>query len=342
MRPLTYCLCALFIASTAMAADPALLGLVPADSGVIIGIDIDRISSTRFGQAIYSQMQAQSKDFTGLAGNAELELVRGVSELLLAAPVNNRGNRGVVLVRGSFTPAALQALAAGTTESSFQGVRILTRQQKQPLSIAILEPSLLLGGDPQSVRSAIARRSLPGSPDPVLTAQARELGASYDIWLVAGGGLAGLAPQKPPSQFGALAGNLEKSIQQLGAGVKFGPMLQISVDVATRTDKDATAMADALKMLIGLAASGKNAQQVKPMLDSLQLRVEANTVKLNIVIPEDQLMATMQPAGTRRTRMTGRSPELVIQGSSPQNAGVTIQSSPSDMGVVTLPAPKPQ
>ena len=110
------------------------------------------------------------------------------------------------------------------------------------------------------MRSAIARRSLPGSPDPVLTAKARELGASYDIWLVAGGGLAGLARQAPQSQVGTVAGNLEKSIQQLGAGVKFGPIVQISVDVATRTDKDATAMADALKMLIGLAASGKNAE----------------------------------------------------------------------------------
>ncbi len=179
---------------------PRCSDLVPADSGVIIGIEIDRISSTRFGQAFYSQMQARSKDFTGLAGNAELELVRGMREILIAAPVNNRGNRGVILVRGSFTPAGLQALAAGTTESSFQGVRILTRQQKQPLSIAILDPTLLLGGDPQTVRSAIARRSLPGSPDPVLTAKARELGASYDIWLVAGGGLAGLARQAPQSQ----------------------------------------------------------------------------------------------------------------------------------------------
>ena len=78
------------------------------------------------------------------------------------------------------------------------------------------------------------------------------------------------------------------------------------------------------------------------MLDSLQLRVDANTVRLNLAIPEDQLMATMQQAGTRSTRTTGGSPEVVIQGSGSQNTGVTIQSSPSDMGVVTLPGPKPQ
>jgi hypothetical protein len=344
MRLLThrFCFCALLLASTAMAADPALLGLVPADSGVLIGVNIDRISSTRFGQAIYSQMRAQSKDFTGLVGNAELELVRGMREILIAAPVNNRGNRGVFLVRGTFTPAGVQALAVGTTESSFQGIRILTRQQKQPLSIAILDDSLLLGGDPQTVRSAISRRSLPGSPDPVLTARAREMSESYDVWLVARTSLADLARQAPQSQFGTLAGGLEKSIQQLGAGLKFGPTLQITVDLATRTDKDATAMADALKMLIGLAASGKNAQEVKPMLERLQLRVEANTVKLNMEIPEDEVMTAMEQTRARRARTTGGSSEVVIQGSGPQNTGVTIQSSPSDMGVVTLPGPKGQ
>ncbi len=337
-----FCFGAILLATTAFAADLELLRLVPADSGVLIGINIDQISSTRFGQAIYAQIQAQSKDFTGLAGSPEFELVRGMREILIAAPGGNQKNRGVFLVRGSFSPAGVEALARGATETNFQGIRILTKPQKQPLSVAVLNSSLLLGGDPQSVRAAIARRSLAGSPDPVLTAKARELSASYDVWLVARASLADLARQAQPSQFGSLAGGLEKSIQQMSAGLKFGPMLQVSVDLTTKTEKDATAMADALKMLIGMAASGENAQQMKPVLDNLQLRAEANSVKLDIAVPEDQLMTAMQPAGTRRAARTTGSSEVVIQGSTPQGGGVVIQSSPGDMGVVTLPGPKPR
>lgn len=345
MRPLNYCICALFAISAATAADPALLDMVPADSGVVIGIGVERIASTRFGQAIYRQIEVESRGLTGAAGKAQFEFVRGIRDVLITAPANNRGRRGVVLVRGSFPPGALQIFAAGAVESSFQGIRIFTRQQKQPLSVAFLEPSLLLGGDPQSVRAVIARRGSSGVPDPVLMAQAREMSASYDAWLVARASLADLARQAPRPELGTLAGEMEKSIQQIGAGLSFGPMLRISMNLATRTEKEAAAMGDALKMLIGLAASGKNAQEIRPMLDGLQLRVDANTVKLDLEIPEEQVIAAVEQARTRRARTTGTtggSSEIVIQGSRPEDSGVTIHSSPADMGVVTLPAPKPQ
>jgi hypothetical protein len=343
MRLLRYCFCAFALASTVKAADPALLERVPAGSGVLIGVNIDRISSTRIGQAIYSQMQVQSRDFTGIAGNAEFELVRGIREILIAGPAGNQQNRAVMLIRGTFTPAGLKALAAGTAESSFQGIRIFTGQQRQqPFSVAILDDGLLLGGSPQAVRSAVARRGLPGSPDPVLTARAREMNESYDVWFVARTSLAELARQAPQPQFGALAGSLEKSIQQIGVGLKFGPTLQLAVDVVARTDKDAVAVENAIRMLIGLALSGKNAQEIKPVLDKLQFRVEANTVKLDLEIPEDHVMAAMEKVSAGRARAAAGSTEVVIQGSDPANTGVTIQSSPRDMGVVTLPAPKPQ
>lgn len=337
MRPW---LCALLLTSTALAADPALLDLIPADSGVIIGINIEQISSTRFGQTVYSQIQAQTKDLSALAGNPAFDLLRSIREVLIAAPANNKQkNRGVFLMRGTFDDNTVRTLASGAAESNFQGIRIYTKpQQKQPMSIAVLDPTLMLGGDPQNVRAAIARRSLPGSPDPVLTAKAREMGGSYDLWLVARASLADLAGQSPQPQLGTFAAGLEKSIQQISAGLKFGPILQVSVDLATRTDKEASAMADALRMVISMAASGQNAQQMKPVLDNLQLRAEANTVKLNIAVPEDQLMSAVQSAGTRSTRGAGSS-EVVIQGSTPPNAA----AGPSQEGmVVTLPGPNPQ
>jgi hypothetical protein len=337
------CFCALLLTSAAFAADPALLDLIPADSGVIIGINIEQISSTRFGQIVYSQVQsqllAQGQDLGALSGAPGMALLRSIRQVLIAAPANKQQkNRGVFLMRGTFDDNTVRALASGAAESNFQGVRIFTKpQQKQPLSIAVLDPTLMLGGDPQNVRAAIARRSLPGSPDPVLTAKARELGASYDLWLVARASLADLAGQSPQPQLGALAGGFEKSIQQIAAGLKFGPTLEVSVDLATRTDKDAAAMADALKMLITMAASGQNAQQMKPVLDNLQLRADGNTVKMNIVVPEDQLMSAMESAAARSgsTRRTGSS-EVVIQGSTPPNAA----SQPQQGGmVVTLPGP---
>ncbi|HOL71798.1 MAG TPA: hypothetical protein PKW45_10155, partial [Bryobacteraceae bacterium] len=194
-----------------------MLDMVPADSGVIIGIDLERIASTRFGQTIRRQIEEESRSLIGDASNAQLEFIRGIRGILLAAPANNRGGRGLVLVRGSFPPAALQTFAAGAVESSFQGVRIFTKQQKQPVAVAFWEPSLLVGGDPETVRAFIARRGSSGAPDPVLMAQAREMNASYDAWLVARASLMDLARHAPRPEFNTLAGGMEKSIEQIGA-----------------------------------------------------------------------------------------------------------------------------
>ncbi|HOQ46344.1 MAG TPA: hypothetical protein PK157_13580 [Bryobacteraceae bacterium] len=318
-----------------------MLDMVPADSGVIIGIDLERIASTRFGQTIRRQIEEESRSLIGDASNAQLEFIRGIRGILLAAPANNRGGRGLVLVRGSFPPAALQTFAAGAVESSFQGVRIFTKQQKQPVAVAFWEPSLLVGGDPETVRAFIARRGSSGAPDPVLMAQAREMNASYDAWLVARASLMDLARHAPRPEFNTLAGGMEKSIEQIGAGLAFGPMMRISVNLAMRTQKEAAAMGDALKMLIGLAVSGKNAQQIRPMLDGLELRVDANMVKLDLPIPEEHVITAIEQA-RKRERATAGSSGVVIQGAKPQDSGVTVHSSPDDMGVITLPAPKPQ
>lgn len=334
----------------APAADSTLFQLVPPDSGVIIGLNLDEIRASSFGQSIFSQAQAnmgpEMKKFIETTG---FDPLRDIDRILIAAPARNQKSRGLFLLRGSFdrTRFAELAVQPGTTASAYRGVQVLTmkKQGAEPMSVACFDASLVVGGDPESVRAAILRRDQGAAPNAALAAKVNELGATNDIWMVSRVSPAELTGEVAAGKIG---GNPQmemlKSIEQVSGGLKFGSDLMLTADVTTRTPAEAQNIAATLRLFIGLAASGnRNAKDAAAILQKLALRAEGNSVKLSFSMPEAEIRksfeAAMQQALARGARPAGGAAVRVAT-PKPAPTGITIYSSPKDMGVVTLPPPK--
>ncbi len=320
------------------AESPDLVRFAPPDSGVLIGVNLEQIRSSDLGKSLLAKANLESAGLQKFIAMSGFNPLRDIGEILISAPAKGQKGRGLFLLSGSFDPTRFAELAVqpGMSASTWRGVQIITKKQEQPLSLACLNSTIVVGGDPESVRTAIARRSNGGGPDPELAAKAAEMRAANDIWLVSRVSPADLTDKVPA---GAVAGNpqleLLRSVEQASGGMKFGPDLLLTADLTAHTPKDAETIASTMRLFIGLAASSqRDAKQAGAILEKLALRAEGNSVKLSFSIPQAELTKSIESAMTRAAQV--RLPEPPR----PEPTGVTIYSSPKDMGVKELPPQK--
>lgn len=352
-------LVASFCCAFAWGADPALMNFAPPDSGVVIGINLDQIKASDLGQTIVSKLDnADLKKFVATIG---FDPLRDLHEILIAAPARNQKSHGLFLLRGAFDPARLAEVAAkqpGMTASNYRGLVIMTTngQGSEPMSLVCLNNSLMVGGDPESVRTAVSRNGAGPGPNPDLASKAAEMSLGYDIWLVSRVSPADFTGDAPATKFGGgVQMELLRSIEQASGGIKFGTNIVIAADLTTHTPKDAEGIASVLRLIIGLAASNqRNAKQAAAILEKLSLNADGNSVKLSFSMPQAELAQAVRSSfesmmsqvksgathgssqGTRPAGVVWPSPAGVVR-PKPQPTGVTIYSSPRDMGTVTLP-----
>ena len=125
-------------------------------------------------------------------------------------------------------------------------------------------------------------------PDPKLLARITELSGTCDLWAVSTVPLSDLPASYSGGQFsGILQGDLVRSILEISGGLKFGASIQVSVEVVTRTDKDATALADVVRFLVGMAKVG---------VQDLDLKTQGEVMRLSLSIPEAELEKAAQRA----------------------------------------------
>ncbi len=340
----------------AWAADPALLRLAMPDATVLVGIRVDQIKSSPLGQLILSQADVADEDFKKIVQMIGFDPLRDIHEVLIcapAAPAKQRA-RALALMRGVFDPARLPMLAklGGAQLTTHEGIAIATaKQDNQEFSVAVIDPATLVLGDLESVREAIARRVTGSRLSPRLLAKAEALSQAYDIWgvtITPPGALAKGVPD--PMLQGMLKGDALQSIREASGGLRFGKDIRIALEVVTRSEKDAASLGDVFKFFTGLALTQGRSEQAK-VLESIQLKVEGATLKFGLTIPEQQVAQMIEAqkkalAAQRRKARPKPVPgepapvETAPVKTSPQETGITIYSSPKDMGVVKLPGPK--
>lgn len=333
------------------AADPELLKLAMPDAAVLVGVRLDQIRTSPLGRTMYSQIDSQESEFRKAVALLGFNPLTDLNEILIAGPAATGAQQVLVLVRGAFDPARLPVLAqmGGAEVSTFQGVQIATlKQQQQTFSAACLDKTTLVMGDPKSVRGAIGRRSGGLRVSAKLVSRADALSKIYDIWLVSLAPPGMMAKHVPdPKLGGLLKGDALQSIQEASGGVRLGRDIRFALELVTRSEKDASSLADVFKFLTGLAVTQGKPEQAK-LLENLQFNVEGTRVRFGLTIPEQEIakmieaqkQAAVAAAARKKARAKPGSGEPVIVGSSPEDTGVTIYSSPKDMGVVKLPPPK--
>jgi hypothetical protein len=283
--------------AAANAADSSLLGLAPADSDVLIGINLKQIRESDFGKLIAGQAAAadnsEFKAFTVNGFNPLLDL----DEVLIAGPAKQKPE-ALVMLRGRFDAAKLSKLAAagGMQGADYHGVRILAKpgQQQGFSALAVVDPTLIVGGNEASVRAFVDRHGEGPGPSAAIAAKAAEAYKANDIWVVLHAAPSTFVPAGAAS--GPMA-DLLQSIEQMSLGLKFGSDIVLALDAVTHTPKDAEGLAAAVRLFSGMAAVNQAGnKQVAALLQKLKVDSEGNTAKLSMAIPEAEAEAAIKDA----------------------------------------------
>ena len=233
------------------AADPGLLSLAMPDARVMIGVNVEQARVSPFGRYLIGQFAGHEAELQSLIDASGFDPRRDVREVLIASNGESGGRSGLVLARGTFDVARIieAALSQGQTAEVYKNVEILSGDPLGKQTLAFLDETLVVAGEPADVRAAIDRRSAAGSSGSGMAAQVNQLSASQDVWFVS---------LVPPSLLVANATMLDKVLQASG-GVKFGSDVVLTLRTVSQTDKEATALADSVKMFASMAFMGSTA-----------------------------------------------------------------------------------
>lgn len=328
-----------FLCAGAVGAQVRLLDLVMPDARFLAGVDIERVRASRIAQELWAQLQGRERELAELTRQTGFDPLRDLSEVLIASAGGTKPSV-LFIARGAFDRTDLAQVARGriSGRETYQGVEILLAEEKEgePMALAFLDPKLLVAGDPASVRGAIARRGRGGLPAGEMRRQAEQLMARFDAWGFSVVPVEELAVRASNEQLsGILAGDLMKAVEQVGGGVRLGQAIELELRTVSRSEKEAADLANALRFFAGML------QAREPAAGSYirELGVEGRTMKLAMTIPEAEVRRMMSML---TVRAEGRA-EKPARSAQPADTGVTIYSSPSDMGVVKIPAPgRPQ
>lgn len=308
------------------AADPGLLRLVMPDAKVVAGLQVDRTRDSVFGQFVLSHMQLDDPAFQQFVLETGFDPRKDVKELIIASNWQSATtqSRWVVMAKGAFDLEKIQHAAdrSGAAATSYQGATIYTFSGRgspdSDNAIAFLDASSAVMGDAASVRAAIQRKrsGAPASSD--LLGKVKDLSAKNDFWFATLVPLSefDLALPSASAGGGPINGNMLAAINQASGGIRFGDTVTISAEVVARSDKDALALVDVVKFVVGMLQLNRQnnavAGQVSGMLDPLETKTNGNVMSMSLAIPEEQLERLFnnvaRPGGSSTPNSTPRKP----------------------------------
>ena len=338
-------------ACVSAAADPALLSRVPSDTRVVAGANLSQFLASPFGKFVFSQAQSAQPQLQQLMQASGFDPLRDLQEILVASPGGQKENRGLVLMKGVFDPARLAALGqkSGAAVQTYKGVQVMVGKQKTDGWFAFLDPTTAALGDAASVQAVIDRPAAARGLDPGLRARIDKVSRAYDFWAVSTVSPSQFAGDMPPGQLnGVMQGDVLKGILETSGGIKFGPDILIAGEALTRSEKDATALADVVRFFVGLAQMGvqkdPKAAASLAFLQKLQLSAQGSVMRLSLTVPQADLVnfiqqaqaaAKQQAAAVKKdSEPASRPPSQASP--PPPSGGLVIQSSPRDMGTVVV------
>ncbi len=345
--------CALWVAFACLGtAAPGLLTWAPPGTSVVLGINLEQIKPTKTGQVLGAETDiicaalGQVADQIGFGPKVRQFLDqtgfdprRDLAEIVLMASGSGPDTNGLLAIRGSFDLVKLRGLKSpGVTAGEYHGVLILTgarenkkTKHKEPVSVALVSPTMALLGDPETVRAAIDRQGKAGALDFRLMAKAELLSKTNDIWL------AGRIPPETKEKMAASPTTaMFQSIGEFGGGIKFGKNVLIGFELGTGTPAEAKSKLDMLRGFIEMAEATQN-QETRATLQKVDAHTEGGAVIIALSVPEEQFIKGLQAiaakaaAGSASTSASASTPVPT-----PVPKGLSIYSSPSDMGTVKI------
>lgn len=266
-------------AGGAAAVDEALRPLVPADTTVLAGVQINRLRETPLYQRHKSEIEIPL-----LAGSTErlgFDPRQDLSEALIAW----NGKRTLVLARGKWKRASVeQKLSAfPAPQTDYKGHLIFGDGSH---SLVLLDRELAIEGTAADVREAIdLQASLQASPQDRMPEELREqlraVPRADQVWLVSRGGLP-FADAPMRSDFASALSNIANYISRATAGLEAGSGLHVHVDIGCISEQGARRVHDALRGGIGLArlSTRDDQRQLLQLYDAI--RVDQDNASVHV------------------------------------------------------------
>lgn len=279
------------------AVDPTLLGLVPQNTKVLVGINAQNAANSSLGQALLTTQGIDQK-VQGLTQQAGFDLRHDLQYVLVSSAGGSNTNPNVVIMRGSFDVGRLStaAKAKDAKTETYAGSTVIEFSDGSVTSaIAFPQDGIAVAGPLPLVKGVLDVRSTPTTLDPALLHLVSQV-SSDDIWFASTEGMSSLPKgmlrlgdqhaNSPLSQ-----ANLMQSIVQESGGVLLGGQVQLSFDAVTRSPQDANSLADVLRFVSNRvqtrAASGsQEAMLVAALFQNLQVGTNASDVQIQTSVPE--------------------------------------------------------
>jgi hypothetical protein len=288
------CLCT----AAASAADSSLLKYVMPDAKVVSGVNVDNVMLTPFGKFVLSILPTPDPGFEQFISATGFDPRRDIHEILMASTAEPGKRTGLLLLRGNFDRQRVLSLltAVGKTPQMYNGSELLAAEPRANAisqALAFLDDSTAAAGDLDSVKAAIDRHNLTATLDPALTAKIGAVSAVEDAWVVSMAPISSFAKSVPNKNVsGALQGDVIKAIQQSSGGIKFGSTVEISGELTTRTDQDASSLAAVVQFFMNMAQMNSPTgarPELGALLQNLTVNTNANAVNVSLKIPEAEL-----------------------------------------------------
>jgi hypothetical protein len=279
------------------AVDSALAALIPADASTVSGVNVAQAKASSFGRFVLSQMNLDDNSVQNFVLETGFDPRRDLNDLMLATTGVGEKTQAVVLGRGTFNPGKIlnTARTHGATVTNYKGVDIASHKEG---AIAFIDASLAIAGHDTAVRAVIDQRGSGKSLPEAITKKMQELSAQNDAWFYSATSPADFfAGKMDPNIGGAMKDGLMQAVLQAAGGIKFNEKeARISGEAVTRSDKDATALADVFRFLAqivqqnsGNANNQQGAADLAALISKMQLSTESNVMKVSLAIPEEML-----------------------------------------------------
>lgn len=266
--------------SASLHIDPSLEAMVPSDTVLVAGANLDAIRNTPVYQTLMTRVPLpQLEDFSHRTG---LDPRKDLAEFLVCYD----GKQALVMARGKFQTKDLEARlqSKGAARFTYKKYGLFGNEQG---AVVFLNDSTVLAGPAGELRAIIDRHA-GGLPAP-LRDLLRTLPADDQIYAALTGGL---EPLNLPVPRGSNLGNVTQILQSVNTatlGVNFSHGIDALALVNSKTERDAKFIHDMVRGLVGFGRlnTPDNQPDLLKVYDGIQVTQMQSQAKITADIPAD-------------------------------------------------------
>jgi hypothetical protein len=289
--------------------------LIQPDAGFVLGIEWRKIVDSSVGATLTEQIKKTPLPPIPAAAALLDALLHDLDSVVLAASSTELSKTAgaqppaLVVLKGRFKPELRSQLKGMAKRSeTYRSVELLTAPEDTPTAgapatasknrIAFLDANTVVAGDLAEVRAAIDRvkgGSLTAARGGILDGMA-ELASKNDFWVVFDLP-ANALKEAPPAAAEMFAG-----VKGAELGMSFQQGFALQMNIRTKDDASATAVAQALQGLIAIGAmSQSQSPQASEVLKKIRVVPENSRVKLALSLDRSELEKMIKEAQSSAT-----------------------------------------